>query len=191
MVQDQLKFFHGIFFSLRNFPRGCATHGAGPPAAAMRPEPGACRGTKTPVNQAEEWAQKPEAAAPEPHGSSLRQTSGGGRPNRGRRPALLAWTQAERSADPRERGEAAESEPPMGSPLDRARAESSSAPRAPLDLCPDEAYLWKKVKSPQEDLQAIRDTIRVLKEQVKLTAEGDVPKPGSAVPGQRLRGCLH
>ena len=74
----------------------------------------------------------------------------------------------------------------MGSPLDGAKAESSPVPGDPLDPCPDKAYLREKVESAREVLQTIRATIRVLKEQVELTAEGDVPKPGYAVPGQRL-----
>ena len=89
----------------------------------------------------------------------------------------------------------------MGNPLVGTRVKSGPVPAPLLDLCPDKTDLRERVERAWTGLQAIRAKIRALgeqgakiralEEQAELTAEGDVPKPGYAVPGQRLRGCPH
>ena len=82
-------------------------------------------------------------------------------------------------------------EPLTGNPLDGAGAGPNPISVPFLERYTDETDLRERIKRAGAVLQAIRRRIRELDEQAELTAEGDVPKPGYAVPGQRLRGCPH
>ena len=60
-----------------------------------------------------------------------------------------------------------------------------------LEPYADKTDLRERIERAGAALQAIRMQIRKMDDQAELTAEGDVPKPEYALPGQRLRGCPH
>ena len=99
----------------------------------------------------------------------------------------------QRSDQPAQENEArlAGNEPPTGGPLGRAGPGPRSISAPVLELYADKTDLRERIERAGAALQAIRMQIRKMDNQAELTAEGDVPKPGYAVPGLRLRGCLH
>ena len=99
----------------------------------------------------------------------------------------------QRSDQPAQENKArlAGNEPPTGGPLGRAGPGPRSISAPVLELYADKTDLRERIERAGAALQAIRMQIRKMDNQAELTAEGDVPKPGYAVPGLRLRGCPH